>query len=136
MRTGDPVTYPRAVARKAPGQRAVIDLAQERARRRLSVYEEKIGRVLESNQRAFGRLHDSGALFSDAGVRAGRDLLLAHQHLLRVRALLERLGRAGTRAQKRPSDVERVYAELDGLLDRTHALTHRTGHYLARLGRE
>ena len=113
---------------------AVVELSDFRAQRRLALYQEKIARVLESNRQAIGRLYTTGALFSRPGARAGRDLLLAHQHLLRVVSLLERLADEGdVPAPRTAGQVDLVYLELDGLLDRTGELTHRTGVYLARL---
>lgn len=112
----------------------VVNLAEVRAVRRLSLYHARIRRVLESNRRAIGRLYTSGALFTPQGIRAGRDLLLAHQHLLRVVTLLERLTEAGDVPPPRhPAQIHGLFAELDQLLARTQALTHRTGEYLERL---
>ena len=113
---------------------AVIDLADERARRRLARYGEKVNRVLAANRQAIGRLYTSGALFSHQGAKAGRDLLRAHQHMLRVVALLDRLADGGdVPAPRRQEEICAVYEELDALLDRTSLLTTRTGSYLARL---
>ncbi len=121
------------VSATAPGA-AVVSLAEFRSGRRLSTYRRKIAAVLDSNRKAIGRLYTSGALFSRQGTRAGRDLLLAHQHLLKVVSLLNRLGDGGVvPAPRRPEEINAVYRELDVLLERTGELTHRTGHYLARL---
>jgi hypothetical protein len=112
----------------------VVNLTEVRAQRRLFAYQDKIATVLDSNRSAIGRLYTTGALFSRQGARAGRDLLLAHQHLLRVVALLNRLCDQGeVPAPRRENEVNAVYRELDLLLDRTTELTSRTGHYLARL---
>lgn len=112
----------------------VIDLADARARRRLARYGEKVNRVLEANRQAIGRLYTSGALFSHQGAKAGRDLLRAHQHMLRVVSLLDRLMDGGeVPAPRRHEEICAVYEELDALLDRTSLLTTRTGSYLARL---
>lgn len=112
----------------------VIDLEQERSRRRLHDYGAKVGRVLDANRRAIGRLYASGALFSRPGAKAGRDLLLAHQNLLKVVQLLHRLRDEGdVPAPRRPTEIAAVYEELDTLLDRTSALTSRTGNYLEAL---
>lgn len=103
-----------------------------RARARLLAYQEAVGAALAANRRTLGRLHASGTLFSREGARAGRDLLLAHQHLLRVVALLQRLAAgAGSRGASRRT--ARAYRELDRLLQRTSALTERTGVSLARI---
>jgi hypothetical protein len=112
----------------------VVDLRERLAQRRLDVYREKIGKVAQSNRQAIGRLYTSGALFSQAGAKAGRDLLLAHQHLLKVVSLLNQLADSGEiPAPRSAGEISAVYEELDGLLDRTSALTLRTGQYLARL---
>ena len=135
MRCSEGVTYPSLVSGNRPRQSAqIILLADVRARRRLSTYQAKISNVLDSNRRAIGRLYTTGALFSRQGARAGRDLLLAHQHLLKVVSLLNRLADAGdVPAPRKPREVIALYRELDALLDRTSELTHRTGSYLARL---
>jgi len=120
------------VPRKLPP--GVVDFVKVRSRRRVKLYESKIAKVVESNRRVIGRLFSSGALFTRQGTRVGRDLLLAHQHLLRVVSLMHRLTGAPTppsrRRAARPVDV---FRELDELLERTSDLTHRTGDYLAKL---
>jgi hypothetical protein len=122
------------VRKGKPAVAEVINLAEVRAKRRVSAYQRKIAHVVESNRRAIGRLFASGALFSHQGARVGRDLLLAHQHLLKVVSLMNRLSDAGeVPAPRRPAEVNALFKELDTLLDRTSALTSRTGHYLARL---
>ncbi len=134
MRSAGALAYLPRVSKQTPPQAAVIQLSDVRARRRLSIYQEKIHAVLASNRQAIGRLYTSGALFTRRGAKAGRDLLLAHQHLLRVVALINQLGdRGDVPAPKTPVKIDAVYRELDALLDRTNELTHRTGHYLARL---
>jgi hypothetical protein len=115
----------------------VIDLAEVRARRRVAAYQHKIARVLESNRRAISRLFSTGALFTRQGIRVGRDLLLAHQHMLRVVSLVHRLtSAADLPAPKKATDTEALFRELDDLLERTSVLTHRTGDYLAKLRME
>lgn len=112
----------------------VVDLAEARAVHRLAAYRQKIAQLVEANRRAIGRLYTTGALFSHEGANAGRDLLLAHQHLLRVMKLLHRLGRDGdVPAPKKPAQLNAVFRELDELLERTTELTSRTGQFLARL---
>jgi hypothetical protein len=108
----------------------VVRLSEVRARTQLEAYQEAIAAILASNRRTIGRLHASGALFSREGARAGRDLLLAHQHLLRVVALLQRL--TGRARAGQPSATGRAHRELERLLERTSSLTERTGSYLGR----
>jgi hypothetical protein len=112
----------------------VVHLSVVRARGRLVSYQQAIGAVLAANRATFGRLHASGTLFSPEGVRAGRDLLLAHQHLLRVVALLQRLSaRTDQRGPTAVSRFEGVCRELDRLLERSSALAERTGTHLGRM---
>ncbi len=121
----------------------VIDLASERGRRRLGEYERKILAVIDSNRRALGRLYATGLLFTRQGSRAGRDLLLAHQHLLKVVDLLGQLSDWGDvgaaselREPPRGAEIVALYEELDSLLERTNQLTTRTGDFLATLARD
>jgi hypothetical protein len=121
----------------------VIDLASERGRRRIGEYERRIRAVLDANRRALGRLFSTGLLFTRQGSRAGRDLLLAHQHLLKVVDLLGQLSDWGDigaapelREPPRGAEIEALYEELDSLLERTNQLTTRTGDFLATLARE
>ena len=112
----------------------VVDLSEVRAQLRLVAYQDKIERVIDSNRKAIGRLYATDALFTEQGSRAGRDLLLAHQHLLKVIGLLNRLSNSGdVPAPRHATEIDEVYRELDALLDRTNELTHRTGSFLARL---
>jgi len=120
--------------RTAAKRARIVQLAVVRARARLLTYQEAIGAALAANRRTLGRLHASGTLFSREGARAGRDLLLAHQHLLRVVALLQRLAAgAGQGGRGAPRRTARAYRELDRLLERASALTERTGVSLARI---
>ena len=113
---------------------AVVSLADARQTRRLSSYRERLDRVLRTNKRAVGQLYVSGALFTRPGTRAGRDLLLAHEHLLRVRRLLERLADEGdVPAPRRSAEVDAIFSELDTLLERTDELTQHTTELLGEL---
>jgi len=85
--------------------------------------------VQEANRRALGRLFQSGLIYSRAGSRLGRDLLLAHQHLLKVADLLSRLGEMESPER---FDAEAVYDEVHALLSRTTALSARSDGILAR----
>jgi hypothetical protein len=109
----------------------VIEFGKLRAQRRLLAYEKRISQALERNRRSIGRLYTTGLIFSAEGSRAGRDLLLAHQHLLKVLALLNRL--RATPPGKNPTAADEAYRQLDSLLEKTGELAHRTGHYLSRL---
>jgi hypothetical protein len=111
-----------------------VSLSDVRHSRRLTTYREKLDRVLRTNKRSIGRLYTSGALFTRLGTRAGRDLLLAHEHLLRVVALLDRLSHQGdVPAPRAAEEVDSIFNELDTLLDRTSDLTAHTSEILGEL---
>jgi hypothetical protein len=132
-----PKAAARATAPRAPRPTApVVSLSDARLERRLADYRQRLDRVLQANKRAVGQLYVSGGLFTRAGTRAGRDLLLAHEHLLRVLGLLDRLAHEGdVPAPRRPAEVDAVLAELDTLLARTDELTQHTGRLLDELKR-
>lgn len=129
------VTVRRVTARRQLAS-PVANLGAVRARRQVDLWREKIASVIDLNRRTFDRLHASGALYSTEGARAGRDLLRAHEQLLKVTAVLDRIEKAAVKAP-RPDGARlgTLYRRLDGLLDRTHALTHRSGGHVARLRR-
>jgi hypothetical protein len=107
----------------------VIELARVRDARRLVDYQRRTRTVIEANKRALARLFQSGVIYSRVGARLGRDLLLAHQHLLKVGDLLARI--AEIESPQR-FDAESVYDEVQALLARTSALTARSEGVLAR----
>jgi len=107
----------------------VIDLARVRDERRLEEYQCRTGQVLEANKRALARLFQSGVIYSRVGSRLARDLLLAHQHLLKVGDLLARLGEMD--APER-FDADAIYGEVHALLSRTTELSARSDGILAR----
>ncbi len=112
----------------------VVSLTEARLARRLTTYRERLGKVLGANKRAIGKLYTTGLLFTKEGSRAGRDLLLAHQHLLRVVTLLNRLSHEGDiPAPRKQSEVDSIFAELDVLLQRTSDLTERTAQVFEQL---
>jgi hypothetical protein len=119
------------MAKPSSDRAVVVNLNEVRAQLRLAAYQNKISRALDSNRRSIGRLYTTGLMFSYEGARAGRDLLLAHQHLLKVASLLNRLRSAP--GPMPPRTVTAAYQRLDLLLERTGELTSRTGHYLSRL---
>jgi hypothetical protein len=119
--------------KKASAQCRVIDLADVRARLRLAHYQDKIAAVIDANQATLSHLFTSGAIYSQDGSRAGRNLLLAHQYLLRVLGLIDELAGAGDLPAPRiRRTLNASYAELDGLVEKASALTERTGQALAR----
>jgi hypothetical protein len=118
----------------APRLGELVLLSDARHARRLQGYREKLERVVKANKRAIGKLYVSGALFTRLGTSAGRDLLLAHEHLLRVVALLDRLGDNGdVPAPRRSDEVDDIFAELDTLLERTSTLTENTAELMGEL---
>ena len=123
---------PRGASKRAQ----VVILAEARARTRHEDYQARLAQILADNKRAIGRLYSTGALFTKEGTRAGRDLLLAHQHLLKVVGLLDRLAHQGdVPAPLTEAGMGEVYAELDTLFSRTDELRQRTGELLKGLTR-
>ena len=118
---------PHTPARSAP---RVVELSRARETRRLRDLEERCRSVDDLNRRALARLFQGGMIFTRAGARLGRDLLLAHQHLLRVGDLLARIGELGADGAR--GEAEALFDEARHLLSRTTRLTARTGLVLAR----
>jgi hypothetical protein len=116
-------------AQTARRETPVIDLARVREERRLEEYQCRTRQVLEANKRALARLFQSGVIYSRAGSRLARDLLLAHQHLLKVGELLARLGEMDSPER---FDADAVYGEVHALLSRNTALCARSDGILAR----
>lgn len=123
--------------RKRAASNTIVLLSEARMARRLQAYRERLDRVLKHNRRALGRLYTTGTLFTKVGTRAGRDLLLAHEHLLRVVSLLDQLSHQGAvPPPRKPADVDAIFAELDTLLERTATLTAQTNELLGELKKE
>ena len=108
----------------------VIDLALVRDERRLHDFRRRSREVLDTNKRALARLFQSGLIYSRAGARLARDLLLAHQHLLKVGDLLAQVGQLSGEGDAR--ETEALYAEVQALLARTTELSARSDVLLAR----
>jgi len=124
------MTTTRTASRCAVRDPLVVDLSAARDARRLTEFQARCRAVDELNRKALSRLFQTGLLYTRQGARLGRDLLLAHQHLLRVSDLLLRVGElAGPTAA---ADAELLYDEARDLLARTTRLTSRTGLVLAR----
>jgi hypothetical protein len=107
----------------------VIDLGRARDARRLRDVQRRSAQVLDANKRALARLFQSGAIYSRAGARLARDLLAAHQSLMRASDLLAKLGQ---RQAAEPRIADEVYDEIQALLARTAALGARSEGILAR----
>lgn len=115
----------------------VVSLHDARLSKRVEAYRARLDRVLTGNKRAVTRLFSTGLLFTKHGTRAGRDLLLAHEHLLRVVTLIDRLGNEGdVPAPRRQEELDTIFNELDTLLDRTGELTEHTADLLEQLGKD
>lgn len=106
----------------------VVDLARARDARKVRELQARCRGVDEVNRKALGRLFQTGLVFTRAGARLARDLLLAHQHLLRAADLLARISELPSEG----ADAEALYGEAQALLARTAELTARTGVILAR----
>jgi len=126
VREEQPLTVTMQSARR---ENPVIELARVRDARRLVDFQRRTQIVIDANKRAMARLFQSGVIYSRVGARLGRDLLLAHQHLLKVGDLLTRLSEKDCPER---FDAETVYDEVQALLSRTTALTARSEGVLAR----
>ena len=116
--------------RKTHAAHAVVDLSRARSARRLRELQARCRAVDEMNRKSLVRLFQTGLVYTRQGARLGRDLLLAHQHLLRVSDLLARLGEVKDGASG--GEAASLYDEAQALLARTADLTARTGLVLAR----
>src|SRR3954464_7702832 len=122
---------------KHPRRRAtaeVVDLSCVRESRRREIAERRVREWLEGTRAPLSRLFATGLIFTHKGSRAARDLLRAHQSLLKTADLFARLG--DSRNMSLQGRCEELLARLDPLLARTSQLTARTGEFLAGRGRE
>ena len=108
---------------------AVVDLADVRDGRRLRDLRSRLRAGLERNKRALARLFQSGLVYTRAGSRLGRELLLAHQHLLKAGDLLARIDDAAGRGEPQAAPLA---AQVAAMLDRTEELSARSDGLLAR----
>ena len=116
---------------------AVVDLSSVRAQRRRDDAETRVRDAIDQNRAALARLFATGLIFTQKGARAGRDLLLAHQALLRTADLFARLVEPSARDDAALKHrAEEVFAHLDSQLARTAQLTARTGEFLSGRGRD
>lgn len=109
---------------------AVVDLSLARDARRLREFQARCRGVDEVNRKSLSRLFQTGLIFTRHGARLGRELLLAHQHLLRVTDLLARVGELPAAAPA--GEAAALYDEAKLLLARTTELTARCNGVLAR----
>lgn len=119
------------------GPALVVDLSSVRAQRRRELAESRVRDAMDENRAALSRLFATGLIFTQKGARAGRDLLLAHQTLLRTADLFARLVEPRARDDAALKHrAEEVFAHLDSQLARTAQLTARTGEFLSGRGRD
>lgn len=104
---------------------AVIDLESARERLRLQRCVERVQQALSQNRQALQRLFETGLVFTRSGTRAGRDLLLAHQHLLRMADALALAAGDGWPGNRTATDLEELFEELDALLEKATAIARR-----------
>jgi len=126
------MTAPAPPSRKtvpAAGSR-VVDLSLARDARRLREFQARCRGVDEVNRKSLARLFQTGLIYTRHGARLGRELLLAHQHLLRVTDLLARVGELPDAAPG--GEAAALYEEAQLLLVRTTELTARCNGVLAR----
>ncbi len=115
----------------------VVQLSSVRALKRRELAEQRVHTALDENRAALARLFSSGLIFTQKGARAGRDLLLAHQALLKVVDLFTRLVDPSARDDAAlKTRAEEVFDHLDAQLARTAQLTARTGEFLSGRGRD
>jgi hypothetical protein len=123
-------SLPQPRKRSSTAGSAVVDLSLARDARRLREFQARCRGVDEVNRKSLSRLFQTGLIFTRHGARLGRELLLAHQHLLRVTDLLARVGELPAAAPAGESAA--LYDEAQGLLVRTTELTARCNGVLAR----
>src|SRR6266568_1515649 len=118
------MTQPFPRARKARVAPPVVDLARARDARRLRELVARCRAVDELNRKSIAQLFHTGLVFSRAGARLGRDLLL------RVSVVLARIAELPSGASH--GEATALYDEAHSLLARTAELTSRSGPVLAR----
>jgi hypothetical protein len=108
----------------------VVDFAAARGDRRLREAQLRLRGTVDSNRRALSRLFQSGLIFTRQGSRLGRELLLAHQHLVRAGDLLGRLGEPA--GSGRGAEAEALFGQVQTLVARAAELSARSEGLLAR----
>lgn len=110
----------------------MVDLARARDDRRLREHQVRLRTVVENNKKALARLFQHGLIYTRQGARLGRDLLLAHQHLLKAGDLLARVSELSNGSKGRGAEAEALYRQVQQLFTKTSALTARSDGILAR----
>ena len=124
-----PPPAPPASKRASIATTEVVDFAVARDARRLRDFQQRCRTVDDLNRKALARLFQTGLIYTRHGARLGRELLLAHQHLLRVSDLLMRIGELPDAST---TEASALYEEAQSLLVRTTELTARCNMALAR----
>jgi hypothetical protein len=115
----------------------VVELSSVRALRRREIAERRVRSAMDDNRAALSRLFSTALIFTQKGARAGRELLLAHQSLLRVAELFARLVDPSAKDDEvLQTRAEEAFAHLDAQLARAAQLSARTGEFLAGRGRD
>ncbi|MGB8931035.1 MAG: hypothetical protein WCC48_07290, partial [Anaeromyxobacteraceae bacterium] len=83
----------------------------------------------DSARRLLARLFQGGAIFTRQGSRLGRELLLAHQQLLRAESLVWRAGDCDDSA---PDESDALHQEAAALVDRSAQIIARCDASCAR----
>ncbi len=104
---------------------AVIPLDAVRERQRLTHYRERAEAVLAQNRAALDRLFESGLIFTRSGARIGRELLRAHQHLLKVADMVNRAPRENGAPLEPLIAGDALFDEIEALLEKTSAIARR-----------
>ena len=130
-------TSQRATRRASPqGSAAVVNLGVVRERRTRELAERRVRAVIDENRAALTRLFGTGLIFTQQGSRAGRDLLGAHQALLKIADLFAQLREERHDDATLELRAEEAFAHLDEQLRKSAELAARTGEFVAGRGRD
>jgi hypothetical protein len=88
--------------------------------------------LLETNRKALAHLFQQGLIYTRHGARLGRDLLFAHQQLLKVSDLLAQVDLLMLGGKRCGAEVGRLCRRMQGLMDRSAELAARSDIVLAR----
>jgi hypothetical protein len=111
---------------------AIVDLSSVRAQKKREIAERRVRSAMTDNRAALSRLFSSGLIFTQKGARAGRELLLAHQALLKIVDVFARMVEQAAREDHALKvRADEVFGSLEAQLARTASLTRRTGDFLS-----
>lgn len=110
---------------QSSGDDRVVELTTVRERRRLSRCRQRIESVIEHNRRAMEALFDSGQVFTRSGSRVGRELLLAHQKLLRLTDQVGHAEKDQVSGLLPAGEVDALMGDVERLLEKTSELARR-----------